>query len=135
MSGANYIEDALLDHVTGKATYTGGGLYIGLCTAVADDETGSFTEVSGGSYARQSVPASSWGAASGGTTTTTADIQFPVATASYGTVTHILLASGTGAENSGGGNLVLIQELGTHKTVAEFDQFVINSGNLSVSLD
>jgi len=135
MSGANYIEDALLDHVTGKTAYTGGGLYVGLCTAVTDAETPSFTEVTGGGYARQSVPASSWGASSDGTTTTTADIQFPVATASYGTVSHILLASGTGAENSGGGNVVLIQELGTHKTVDTNDQMVINSGNLSISLD
>ena len=134
MSGTNYIENALLDHLVGNSTYTGGVLHIALATAVTDAEAGTFTEVSnvGTDYARQSVPASSWASASGGSCTTSANIQFPVATASYGTVTHIVL---TDSATYGAGNVILIQALTASKTVDTDDQFVVNNGNLTISLD
>ena len=133
MSGTNYIENALLDHLVGNATYTGGVIHCALATAVANAETGSFTEVSqtGTAYARQQVPASSFASASGGSVTTSANIQFPVATAGYGTVTHIVLTDSA----SYGGNVILIQALTASKTVDTDDQFVVNSGNLTISLD
>ena len=134
MSGTNYIENALLDHLVGNATYTGGVIHCALATAVANAETGSFTEVSqtGTAYARQQVPASSFASASSGSVTTSANIQFPVATAGYGTVTHIVL---TDSASYGGGNVILIQALTASKTVDTDDQFVVNSGNLTISLD
>ena len=134
MSGTNYIENALLDHLVGNAALTGGQLHIALATAVADAEAGTFTEVSetGTAYARQAVPASSWASASGGDCTTSANIQFPVATAGYGTVTHIVL---TDSATYGGGNVILIQALTSNKVVDTDDQFVVNSGNLTISLD
>ena len=134
MSGTNYIENALLDHLVGNATLTGGQLHIGLATAVADAEAGTFTEVSetGTAYARQAVPASSWASASGGSCSTGANIQFPVATAGYGQVTHIVL---TDSATYGGGNVILIQALTSNKVVDTDDQFVVNSGNLTISLD
>lgn len=58
--------------------------YVGLMTAVADPEAGSFTEVTGGSYARQS---SSFGTQSPtGSISSTGAITFPTATADWGTV-------------------------------------------------
>ena len=134
MSGTNYIENALLDHLVGNATYTGGVIHCALATAVADPEAGTFTEVSnsGTAYARQQVPASSFASASGGSVTTSANIEFPVATAGYGTVTHIVL---TDSASYGGGNVILIQALTASKTVDTDDQFVVNSGNLTISLD
>lgn len=136
MSGTNYIENALLDHLVGNATYTGGVLHCALATAVASGggESGSFTEVSnsGTAYARQQVPASSFASASSGSVTTSANIQFPVATAGYGTVTHLVL---TDSATYGGGNVILIQALTAPKTVDTDDQFVVNSGNLTISLD
>ena len=45
MSGTNYIENALLDHLVGNATYTGGVIHAALATAVSDAEAGTFTEV------------------------------------------------------------------------------------------
>lgn len=71
-----YLKNKLLEHITGKTTYTKpAATYIGFLT---DDPTvdGVITgrEVSGGSYARQSV---TWGVASNGLIRNTNVITFP----------------------------------------------------------
>jgi len=134
MSATNYLENAVLDHLVGNSVLTGGVIYIALATAVADAELGTFTEVSesGTGYVRQQAAAGDWATSSGGTVTTSGNIQFPVATAGYGTVTHVVL---TDSATYGGGNVWLIQALTTPKTVDADDQFVINNSNLSISLD
>ena len=134
MSATNYLENAVLDHLVGNSVLTGGVIYIALATAVTDAELGTFTEVSesGTGYVRQQAAAGDWATSSGGTVTTSGNIQFPVATAAYGTVTHVVL---TDSATYGGGNVWLIQALTTPKTVDADDQFVINNSNLSISLD
>ena len=134
MSATNYLENAVLDHLVGNSVLTGGVIYIALATAVADAELGTFTEVSesGTGYVRQQAAAGDWATSSGGTVTTSGNIQFPVATAGYGTVTHVVL---TDSATYGGGNVWIIQALTTPKTVDADDQFVINNSNLSISLD
>lgn len=92
----NYTENKLLDHIFRTATFTKPTLlYIGLATAAADGEAGTFTEVTGGSYARvaRNPLDANWDAAVGnnGTTANTASIQFPTATADWGTVTHFVI--------------------------------------------
>lgn len=139
MSNAtNALENSVLDHIVGNATYTPGTLYIALATAVTDAEAGTFTEVSqtNTDYVRQSAAAANWASASGGSVTTSANIEFPVCgSANYGTVTHVVVVGGTGADTYGGGTPIIIKELTSHKTVESGDTFVINSGNLTVSLD
>jgi hypothetical protein len=136
MSATNYLENAVLDHLVGNSVLTGGVIYIALATngSTPDPETGAFTEVSetGTGYVRQQAAAGDWATSSGGTVTTSGNIQFPVATAAYGTVTHVVL---TDSASYGGGNVWLIQALTTQKTVDQDDQFVINNSNLSISLD
>jgi len=134
MSAAtNYLELKLLDHLVGNATYTPGTLYLALATAVADPEAGTFTEVtdSGTGYVRQSLASSNWAAAASGSVTTSGNVQFPTATANYGTVTHIAIADDSA---QGGGNVLITQALTSSKTVENGDTFVVNTGNLTVNL-
>ena len=86
----------------------------------------SGTEVSGGSYARTSA---TFDAPSNGVTQNSADVTFPTATDSWGTVSHIGIH-----DASTGGNLLFHTPLDTSKTIDSGDIFKIESGNLSVTL-
>ena len=100
-------------------------VYVGLFTSTVT-AGGSGTEVSGGSYARTSA---TFSASSSGATANSADITFPTATASWGTVSHIGLY-----DASTSGNLLFHTPLDTSKTIDKDDIFKITSGNLSVTL-
>lgn len=108
-------------NITAPAT-----VYVGLFTT-ATGETGGGTEVTGGSYARQAV---TFGAPSGGAIANSADVTFPVATASWGTVTHIGIFDAVTA-----GNMLVWADLTASKTVASGDQVKFPAGNLTVSLN
>lgn len=123
---SNYLETALINGTLRGTTYTAPTtVYIGLYTSdPTDADTG--TEVSGGSYARQSV---TFGAPSNGVSTNSAAIEFPQATASWGTVGWI------GIEDAvSGGNLLYHTALDTSKTIENGDIFKIAIGSLSVTL-
>ena len=86
---SDYLEDKVLDHVFGGVAYTATNktLYVALYT-VAPTDTGGGTEVTGGSYARQTLAFTV-----SGTNPTTASnaaaIEYPTATADYGTVVAV----------------------------------------------
>ena len=123
---SNYLENAVINAVLRNTSYTSPTtVYVGLYTTdPTDADTG--TEVSGGSYARTSV---AFDAPSNGVTQNTADLTFPTATASWGTVTHIGLH-----DASTGGNLLFHTPLDTSKAIDSGDIFKITSGNLTVTL-
>lgn len=123
---SNYLENAVINAVLRAQTYTSPAtVYVGLYTTdPTDADTG--TEVSGGSYARVSV---AFDAPSNGVTQNTADLTFPTATASWGTVTHIGLH-----DASTGGNLLFHTALDTSKAIDSGDIFKITTGNLTVTL-
>jgi len=126
MSFSNYLETELLDHVFAGNSYTSPTtVYVGLFTS-NPDEDGSGTEVSGGSYARQSGSFS----VSGNTATTTAAIEFPTATASWGTITHIGIYDASSA-----GNLLAYASLTASKAIASGDVFRIPTGDIDITLD
>jgi len=109
------------------AAYTEpGAIYIGLHTSATNDDN-SGTEVSGGAYARQ---AATFNAAVSGSTSNSATVNFPTATASWGTVTHFGLY-----DASTGGNLLYWGALTVAKTVDNGDLFSFPAGNLTVTLD
>ena len=123
---SNYLENELYDHLLRNLSYTSPTtVYVALYT---DDPTDadSGTEVTGGSYARQSV---AFGAPSDGAGDNSSDITFPTASASWGTVTHIGLRDAVS-----GGNLLLHSALTASKVVGNGDTFKINAGDLDVSL-
>ena len=123
---SNYLENALINGTLRATTFTApAAVYVSLHTADPTD-AGSGTEVSGGSYVRQ---AATFGAPSNGASTTTADITYPQATASYGTVGWIGIW-----DASTSGNLLYHSPLNTSKTIDTGDIFKITSGSLTVTL-
>jgi hypothetical protein len=123
---SDYLEDKLLDHSLGTTSFTmPSTIRVALYTTNPTDAD-SGTEVSGGSYART---AATFSAASGGATTNSADITFPVATASWGTITHVGIR-----DASSGGNLLWHGALSASKTIDNGDQFKLAAGELDVTL-
>jgi len=123
---SNYLENALINAVLRNTTYTSPAtVYVSLWTSDPTD-AGSGTEVSGGSYARTSV---TFGSPSNGVTTNNADVTFPTATASWGTVGWIGINDALTS-----GNLLYHTALDTAKAIDSGDIFKIASGNLSVTL-
>jgi hypothetical protein len=123
---SNYLENALINATLRNTSYTSPAtVYLGLYTSdPTDADTG--TEVTGGSYARQAI---TFGAPSNGVTSNTAAIEFPQATANWGTVGWI------GIEDAlTGGNLLYHSPLDASKTIASGDIFKIAIGSLSVTL-
>jgi hypothetical protein len=132
-AASNYLENKVLDHVLTATAYTQPTTrYLGLFTntstnAAANLENGTLTdEISGGSYARQTV---AFAAASNGTSATNATITFPAATANWGTVTHVAVMDAATA-----GNVLFWGAVTTAKTIETGDTFQVTSGNLTVSL-
>jgi hypothetical protein len=126
LSFSNYLEQKVLEHVFDNTAYTSPTtVYVGLFTTDPTD-AGSGTEVSGGSYARQ--PASF--TVSGNTATTDAAIEFPTATASWGSITHIGIFDALTS-----GNLLAHSSLTAAKTIESGDVFRIPSGDIDITLD
>ena len=123
---SNYLENAIINATLRNTTYTSPAtVYVSLWTSDPTD-AGSGTEVSGGSYARTSV---TFGAPSNGVSTNSAAVEFPQATASWGSIGWIGIN-----DASSSGNLLYHTVLDTAKTIDSGDIFKIASGNLSVTL-
>lgn len=123
---SNYLENALVNAVLRNTSYTSPTtVYLALYTTdPTDADTG--TEVSGNAYARQSI---TFGAPSNGVTTNSAAIEFPQATGSWGTVTHVGIRDSLTT-----GNLLFHTPLDASKTIATGDVFRVAIGSLSVTL-
>jgi hypothetical protein len=123
---SNFLENALINATLRNTSYTSPSVvYLGLFTSdPTDANTG--TEVSGGSYARQSI---TFGAPSNGVSTNSAAIEFPQATGSWGTVGWIGIMDSLTT-----GNLLYHTALDASKTIASGDIFKIAIGSLSVTL-
>lgn len=123
---SNYLENALINATLRNTSYASPTtVYVGLFTTDPTD-AGTGTEVAGGSYARTAV---TFGAPSNGVASNNADVTFPTATGSWGTVTHVGIH-----DASTTGNLLYHSSLTASKTVGTGDVFKITSGNLSVTL-
>ena len=125
---SDYLEDKVLDHVFGGTAYTAPAtLYVALYT-VAPDDTGGGTEVTGGSYVRQTGTFTVSGTPPT-TATNSAAIEYPTATADYGTVVAVGIL-----DASSGGNLLAYADLTTSKTVSTGDVFRFDAGDLDITL-
>ncbi len=125
---SDYLEVALLNATLNGTAFTAvNNPYVSLHTADPTD-AGTGTEVSGGSYART---ASSFATASGtsGLVATDADVTFPTATATWGTVGWIALWDAASS-----GNMLYHTALDASKTIDSGDIFKITTGNLTVEL-
>lgn len=131
MAFSDFLEDKLLKHTFTNTAYTPPTtLYVGLFTAAPSD-TGGGTEISTSStgYARQTATFSV-----SGTSPTEANISsaidFPTATADWGTITHLAVF-----DASSGGNMLAYSAATTSKTVANGDILRIPAGSLAIRLD
>ena len=123
---SDYLENQLLSGTLRNIAYTPvATVYIGLHTTATNDDN-SGTEVSGGSYARTSC---AFAAPSGGSSSNSALVTFPPASASWGTVTHFGIYDAAAA-----GNLLYWGALTVNKTVDSGDIFTIPASNLTVTL-
>jgi len=123
---SNYLENALINATLRNTTYTSPAVvYVGLFITDPTD-AGSGTEVSGGSYARQTA---TFGAPSDGASTTSADITFPTCTDDWGTVAFFGIY-----DASTSGNLLYYGALNNSKTIETGDILKIEAGNLTVTL-
>jgi hypothetical protein len=123
---SNYLENALINVTLRNTAFTAvASPYVALFTSDPTD-AGTSTEVSGGSYARTAV---TMGAPSNGVSTNSADVTFPTATGTWGTVGWIGIY-----DASTSGNLLYHTALDVSKTVTSGDIFKISTGNLSVTL-
>ena len=122
---SNYLENKLIDHFLGTTSFTApAAVYVGLYT-VAPDDTGGGTQVTGGSYARQTA---TFTASASGATSNSANIDFagmPAAT---------VVAIGI-FDASTAGNLLLWGTLTVNKTTDAGDTLRIATGDLDISID
>ena len=123
---SNFLENALINATLRNTSYTSPTTtYLALYTTdPTDADTG--TEVSGGSYARQAI---TFASPSNGVTSNSAAIEFPTATGSWGTITHIGIRDAVTS-----GNLLYHTPLDSSKAIGSGDIFRISSTNLTVTL-
>jgi hypothetical protein len=123
---STYLQNAVINATLRNTSYTSPAtVYVGLYTTTVT-AGGSGTEVTGGSYARIAVTI---GAPSSGASSNSANVIFPTATASWGTVTYVGVHDALTA-----GNLLYFAPLTTSKTIDIGDVFQISTANLTVSL-
>jgi hypothetical protein len=126
MSFSNDFETRVLQYIftTGSVTRPT-AWHVALYTAAPNDSGGG-TEVTGGAYARQSVAFS----VSGNTATNSGAVEYPTATASYGTVSHVGVF-----DAATGGNLIAYAALSASKAIDTGDVFRIPAGDLDITLE
>lgn len=128
MSFSNTYETHVLNYVFTTTSVTRPtAWYLALFTSnPAEDASGTEVSTTGTAYARQSATFT----VSGNTASNSAAIEFPTATASYGTVTHVGVYTA-----SSGGDLIAYAALSTSKAIDTGDVFRVPSGDLDVTLD
>lgn len=128
MSKTNYLEAAYLNHDLGVSAYSQPTVYLGAFTA-APGEAGGGTEASGGSYARVAL-AGKFSSVSVGSSSNTAVIEFPEATASWGDITHVAVFDASTA-----GNMLRYAALDATRTIASGSILRFAIGGLTFTED
>jgi hypothetical protein len=124
---SNYLEEKVINHfLRGTTVASPAKVYLALYTSDPTDADAG-TEVTGGAYARQQITLT---APVDGVTKNAVDIEFAVATANWGTVTHAGVRDAVT-----GGNLLLHGPLNLNKTIATGDQFRVPANQLTFTLD
>lgn len=123
---SNYLENALINATLRGTAYTAPAtVYLALFTA-DPTEAGTGTQVTGGAYARRAI---TFGAPSDGAASNSAEVLFPVATANWGTITHIGIFDALT-----GGNMLYYGSLTTSKVIQNSDQLKVNAGDITITL-
>jgi len=133
----NYLEQYIGDSLFRDVAFTLFETYVCLLTAAAGEATAGTEVTNANAYARTRVYTDTttspfWTAYAAGTYDNNADVTFPTATGSWGTVSDFKIAdSGTHAA----GNDVIYGTLSSSKTVDNNDTFKFATGDLDITLD
>jgi len=136
---SDYLENKVLDHVlnNGRAlTYAPPTtLYFALFTSsggLENNTVGEQTEITGTPYARQALDGSTnyFTVSSGGAVSNYDDVEFPVATQDWGTITHVAIMDALTS-----GNVLIWGALISSKIIENGDQFKFTAGNLDITID
>jgi hypothetical protein len=125
---STYLANELLDHLFKVGAYSvPTNLYVGFSTANPGDSAGALAEPSGNNYSRTTL--NGWDTASAGATANTADFEGPVASGSWGTLTHVGIFDAVTS-----GNMLLYAALGSSLAITTglFPEFL--AGELDVTL-
>lgn len=128
MSFSNTFETTTLTWLfTANAATRPTAWYVALFTTnPAEDASGTEVTTAGTAYARQSVTFT----VSGDTASNSGAVEFPTATASYGTVTHCAVFDAVSA-----GNMIAYAALTASKAIDTGDVFRLPAGDLDITLD
>jgi hypothetical protein len=127
MSFSDTFETHVLNYVfTATSVTRPTAWYLALFTSnPADDASGTEVSTSGTAYARQSAAFT----VSGDTASNSSAIEFPTATASFGTVSHVAVFDAATS-----GNLIAYAALTSSKAIDTGDVFRVPSGDLDITL-
>ena len=126
MAFTDYLETKLLAHTFSATAYTSPTtVYVALYTVAPTDST-TGTEVTGGDYVRKAAASTT----TGNEATNSAAIEYPTATADYGTVVAVAVL-----DASTGGNMLAFASLAVSKTISTGDVLRIPAGDLDITLD
>lgn len=110
----DYAQALVLNRLlTGGAATAPSGIWVGL-SMLRGYRYGNTAEPSGGGYARVATTAATWAPSSGGATSNTSTINFPMPTAAWGSIRTLFLA-----DAASGGNVI---------AEVEIDPLVANAG-------
>jgi hypothetical protein len=128
---SNYLETAIFNHIFRNTAYTPAAtLYVALFTSTATSaelEAGTLTnEVTGGSYARQTV---TFGAPTNGAGSNSGTVTFPTASAGWGTIRFAAVM-----DASSSGNVIWYAQLTSDVTINTSNTFQFNTGSLAPSV-
>ena len=122
---SDYLENEILDHILGTGAYTmPATVYVGLSTGSFNDDN-SGTELTGNNYSRKVI---TFGAASSGTASNNAAVEFDAATGSWGTVSHFGIFDASSA-----GNLLIHGALTASKVIETGDILKIAIGDMDIT--
>ncbi len=110
----------------GAYTFAHTSVYVGLFTADPTETGDQSNEISGGSYARVQPE---WDTVDLDTKSIRSDIDFPTATASWGTITHVALLDALT-----GGNMLAFQPIPSPPTIADGDTARLQVGTFTSTL-
>jgi len=133
MSIAHYQANKILDEQFGGTTLSPiATLYVGLSTTAPSADGTGVTEPSGGAYARVSVTnnKTNWDTSALGILDNDVAIQFVESTASWGTITHVVIYDAVTA-----GNLLYWEALTSSRTVAAATTVLFAIGGLIIKMN
>lgn len=122
-----YLANALLDHVFNHSIYNSPAtVYLGLSTSDPHNNGSGISEPSNG-YSRQPI---TFEAAENRRITQDGEVQFPVATADWGVITHWFLS-----DAATGGNMLAYGSLSSSRTISAGNVAIILSGQIYVEFN